>query len=146
VATSSIFLDPVSQIRMSSWTEGRVALVGDACFYPSLLAGQGSALAMAGAYILAGEIARADGDHAVAFPAYERLLQPLMARKQRAAASFARSLVPRTELGILVRNYVTRLMRHPFVARRFMGQLLTDPLVLPTYQYSFGSNRLRALP
>jgi 2-polyprenyl-6-methoxyphenol hydroxylase-like FAD-dependent oxidoreductase len=55
----------------------------------------------AGAYILAGEIARADGDHAVAFPAYERLLQPLMARKQRAAASFARSFVPRTELGIL---------------------------------------------
>lgn len=129
-----LYFDAVSQIRMSSWTEGRVALVGDACFCPSLLAGQGSALAMAGAYILAGEIARADGDHTVAFPAYEHLLQPLMARKQRAATSFARSFVPRTELGILVRNYATRLMTHPFVARWFMGQLLSDPLVLPTYR------------
>ena len=49
----------VSQIRMDAWSQGRVALVGDAAFCVSLLAGQGSALAMTSAYVLAGELARA---------------------------------------------------------------------------------------
>ncbi len=128
-----LYFDPVSQIRMSAWQQGRVALVGDACFCPSLLAGQGSALAMAAAYILAGELAKANGDYHAAFSAYESMLQPLMARKQRAAESFARSFVPRTELGIMVRNYVTPLMSFALVAKLFMGRLLSDPLALPTY-------------
>lgn len=128
-----LYFDTVTQIRMQSWQEGRVALVGDACFCPSLLAGQGSALAMAAAYILAGELAKADGDHRIAFPAYERMLQPLMARKQQAAERFARSFLPRTDLGIVVRNYATRLMNFPMVARFFMGSLLSDALTLPSY-------------
>lgn len=128
-----LYFDTVTQIRMQSWQEGRVALVGDACFCPSLLAGQGSALAMAAAYILAGELAKADGDHQIAFPAYERMLQPLMARKQQAAERFARSFLPRTDLGIVVRNYATRLMNFPMVARFFMGSLLSDALTLPSY-------------
>ena len=56
-----------------------------------------------------------------------------MARKQRAAESFARSFVPRTELGIMVRNYVTRLMSFALVAKLFMGRPSSDPLALPTY-------------
>ncbi|MBS0579661.1 MAG: FAD-binding domain [Proteobacteria bacterium] len=128
-----LYFDSVSQIRMQSWQEGRIALVGDACFCPSLLAGQGSALAMAAAYILAGELARTDGDYRLAFPAYEHLLQPLLVRKQRAAESFARSFVPQTELGILMRNSVTRLMAFAPFARLFMGRFLRDPLTLPNY-------------
>lgn len=132
--SQELYFDPVSQVRMDRWHQGRVALVGDACSCPSLLAGQGSALAMGAAYILAGELARARGDHRVAFPAYEQLLQPLMARKQRAAERFARSFVPRSDFGIRVRNLVTRLMSAPPVARFFMGQLLSDPLALPNYR------------
>jgi len=128
-----LYFAPVSQIRMPSWQHGRVALIGDACFCPSLLAGQGSALAMAAAYILAGELAKAGGNHRAAFHAYERLLQPLMAKKQQAAQQFAGAFVPRTDLGILVRNSVTRMMTFPLVARLFMGRLLSDPLALPSY-------------
>jgi 2-polyprenyl-6-methoxyphenol hydroxylase-like FAD-dependent oxidoreductase len=128
-----LYFDAVSQIHMESWTKGRIALIGDACFAPSLLAGQGSALAMAAAYILAGELKTAAGDHRSAFAAYERMLQPFMARKQRAARSFARSFAPRTEFGIVLRNQITRLMTQPFVAKLFMGRLLTDPLPLPDY-------------
>ena len=47
-----------SQIRMPSWSTGRIALVGDAGACPSFLAGQGSALAMVEAYTLAAELAR----------------------------------------------------------------------------------------
>src|SRR5262249_5873988 len=127
-----LYFDAVSQIQMDSWAQGRVALVGDACFAPSLLAGQGSALAMAAAYILAGELRNADGDHHIAFSAYEKMLQPLMAKKQRAARSFAGSFAQKTEFGIFLRNHVTRLMTRPFIARLFMGTLLTDPLPLPS--------------
>ena len=59
--TNMLYLDRVSQIRMPGWAKGRVALVGDAAFCVSLLAGQGSALAMISAYVLAGELATADG-------------------------------------------------------------------------------------
>ena len=115
-----LYFDPVSQIRMSAWQQGRVALVGDACFCPSLLAGQGSALAMAAAYILAGSSRRPTATIMRRFPPTS-MLQPLMARKQRAAESFARSFVPRTELGIMVRNYVTPLMSFALVAKLSWG-------------------------
>src|SRR5262249_7580618 len=56
----NFYFDRVSQIRMTSWSQGRVALVGDAAFCVSLMAGQGSALAMTAAYVLAGELAQAE--------------------------------------------------------------------------------------
>lgn len=131
---TDLYFDAVSQIRMDSWSRGRVALVGDACFCPSLLAGQGAALAMAGAYILAGELKVADGDYRSAFASYEALFHPFVAKKQRAAAWFAGSFAPRTRFGILLRNEVTRVMAAPFLADWFMGGLLRDRLVLPSYE------------
>jgi 2-polyprenyl-6-methoxyphenol hydroxylase-like FAD-dependent oxidoreductase len=129
-----LYFDAVSQIHMDTWVKNRVALIGDACFAPSLLAGQGAALAMTAGYILAGELKKADGDYRAGFHAYEQMLQPLMAKKQRAARSFAGSFAPRTSFGIHLRNHVTRLMTRPFIVKLFMGGLLTDPLTLPAYQ------------
>jgi 2-polyprenyl-6-methoxyphenol hydroxylase-like FAD-dependent oxidoreductase len=129
-----LYFDSVSQIRMPSWTAGRVTLVGDACSCPSLLAGQGTSLAMGAAYILAGELKKAAGDYRVAFETYEEMLQPVMAGKQRAAVSFAGSFAPKTRLGIFIRNELTRLMTQPSFAKLFIGRrLLTDPLALPNY-------------
>jgi 2-polyprenyl-6-methoxyphenol hydroxylase-like FAD-dependent oxidoreductase len=128
-----LYFDAVSQICMDSWVRNRVALIGDACFAPSLLAGQGSALAMAAAYILAGELKNAGGDHRAGFQAYEQILKPLMAKKQRAARSFAGSIAPRTSFGIYLRNQITRVMTQPFIVKLFMGGLLTDPLTLQSY-------------
>ena len=54
----TFYSDRASQIRMPSWSRGRVALIGDAAASPSLLAGQGSALAMVEAYVLAAELHR----------------------------------------------------------------------------------------
>lgn len=113
---SDLYFDSVSQIRMEVWSHRRVALIGDACFCPSLLAGQGSALAMTGAYILAGELKQAEGDYQKAFRNYENLLWPVIIRKQRAATRFAGSFAPRTRFGLFVRNQVMRLFSVPFVA------------------------------
>jgi 2-polyprenyl-6-methoxyphenol hydroxylase-like FAD-dependent oxidoreductase len=130
---SDLYFDAISQISMQTWSKDRVALVGDACSCPSLLAGQGSALAMTGAYILAGELKKAEGNYRAAFSAYEALFHPFIAAKQRAAARFAGSFAPKSGFGIFLRNQVTRVMTVPFIADWAMGDLVRDRLTLPAY-------------
>jgi 2-polyprenyl-6-methoxyphenol hydroxylase-like FAD-dependent oxidoreductase len=130
---SEIYFDRVSQIRMERWSRGRVAVVGDAAYCVSLLAGQGTALAMIGAMVLAGELKAAGGDHRVAFDRYEARLRPFITGKQRAAERFASSFAPRTSIGLMLRNQTTRLLRLPFVAELAFGRSLRDAIELPNY-------------
>jgi len=127
----SFYFDRVSQIRMPGWTKGRVALLGDAAACPSLLAGQGSALAMVEAYVLAAELAGANGDHARAFAAYERRLMRFLHAKQEAAVGLAWTFAPRSGLELFIRNGVMKLMRFPKVAELAMGTSLRDAIELP---------------
>lgn len=129
--SAEIYFDRVSQIRMPTWTRGRVALLGDAAYCVSLLAGQGSALAMIGAYVLAGELQAAD--HRAAFAAYEARLRGFIAGKQRAAERFAGSFAPRTRLGLALRNVLSRLVEWPFIAEWAIGRGLRDAIELPDY-------------
>jgi 2-polyprenyl-6-methoxyphenol hydroxylase-like FAD-dependent oxidoreductase len=133
---SGIYFDRVSQIRLDRWTKGRTALVGDAAACVSLLAGQGSILAMAEAYVLAGELRNCGGDYGAAFTRYEQRLMPLLKRKQQSAAKFASSFAPKTAMGIAFRSLVTRLMvRLPFVVDFFIGRELRDQVHLPDYGF-----------
>lgn len=131
--TDVLYMDRVSQIRMDHWTKGRVALVGDAAFCVSLLGGQGSALAMVAAYVLAGEIAEARGDHATAFRRYEERLGTFLRRKQKAAVKMAPFFAPRSKLGLFVRNQSMKLMAIPFVTELGIGRELRDVIALPSY-------------
>ncbi|BBZ71323.1 FAD-binding protein [Mycobacterium paraseoulense] len=63
------YFDEMSQIKMDRWSKGRVALVGDAGYCCSPLSGQGTSVALLGAYILAGELAAASGDGTVDYEA-----------------------------------------------------------------------------
>ena len=130
---NDIYFDRVSQIRMPAWSAGRVCLMGDAAFSPSLMAGQGSALAMAAAYVLAGEIAAAAGRPEVAFGRYERVLMDFIAGKQKAAEGFAGSFAPRTRFGITLARLLTRAFGLPLVAEMSLGRSLIDRLQLPDY-------------
>jgi 2-polyprenyl-6-methoxyphenol hydroxylase-like FAD-dependent oxidoreductase len=130
-----IYFDRVSQIRMERWSRGRVALVGDAAYCVSLLAGQGSALAMTGAYILAGELAKAAGQHDIAFANYEKLLRGFVEKKQRGAERFASAFAPQTQLGLFFRNQVTKAAAIPGLARLTFGRDIIDTLQLPDYQW-----------
>ncbi|MBU3887903.1 FAD-binding domain [Methylosinus sp. KRF6] len=132
-AADDVYYDRVSQIRMSSWHSGRVALIGDAGMAVSFLAGEGAGLAMTEAYVLAGEISRAPGDHAKAFAAYDARLRPFIEGKQRTAESFASTFVPQTELGIWLRNQATKLMALPGAANLMLGKSLRDDFALPDY-------------
>jgi 2-polyprenyl-6-methoxyphenol hydroxylase-like FAD-dependent oxidoreductase len=131
-----VYFDRVSQIQMHAWSRGRVGLVGDAAFCPSLLAGQGAALAMIAAYVLAGELRR-DGERPEeAFQRYEQLLRPFIADKQRAAERFARSFAPRTRFGLFLRNQVTKAFVVPPLANFVIGRSLLDRIDLPDFRIS----------
>ncbi len=80
--TDAFHYDVVAQIRMERWSNDRVALLGDAGYCCSPLTGQGTSVALTAAYVLAGELHAADGDHRTAFPAYERRLRDHVAANQ----------------------------------------------------------------
>lgn len=128
-----LYFDRVSQIRMNTWSKGRVGLIGDAAFCPSLLAGQGAALAMVAAYVLAGEFVRVNTSPEKALKRYEALLRDFMVEKQNAAAKFATSFAPKTRWGLFLRNQITKAFAIPFVAKWALGSTLLDRIELPDY-------------
>ncbi|MFE2461718.1 FAD-dependent monooxygenase [Streptomyces sp. NPDC059402] len=97
-----LFFDAVSQIRMPRWSSGRVALVGDAAHAPSFLTGQGTSLALIGAYHLAGALA--DGDHVAGLAAYERGARDLVTRTQDRVGAGGGTLFPTTAEALEQRN------------------------------------------
>lgn len=74
---------------MGSWSRGRVTLVGDAGYCPGPAVGDSTSLAVLGAYVLAGELATAGGDHERGFAAYEREMADIV-RRSRVFASARR--------------------------------------------------------
>jgi 2-polyprenyl-6-methoxyphenol hydroxylase-like FAD-dependent oxidoreductase len=127
------YFDSVSQTKMNHWSKGRVSLVGDACDCPSLLSGQGSTLAMVGAYILAGELKESDGNYEVAFQRYEDIFKPLIDNKQKLAQRFAGSLVPKNKFALWLRNTFANLMFSSFVSKWFVKKYMTDEINLKEY-------------
>jgi 2-polyprenyl-6-methoxyphenol hydroxylase-like FAD-dependent oxidoreductase len=133
-----LYFDAVSQIRMQTWSHGRAVLLGDAGYCPALVTGQGSTLAMMGAYILAGELKVALGDHKLAFPQYEQAFRPVVSRVQKKAGATARILVPATPLGLWVKTHLfPRLLPPMLVAiergRRLLPRSYSRPSRLKDY-------------
>jgi 2-polyprenyl-6-methoxyphenol hydroxylase-like FAD-dependent oxidoreductase len=120
-----IYFDPATMVIMPQWYRGRIALIGDACGCLTLLAGQGSHMAMAGAYVLAEELARHD-DHRDAFAAYQSAIKPHVARKQREAARIAGLFVPSSRSRPWLRRLALKLMFSraglPLMMRWFGGR------------------------
>ncbi|MGE0036044.1 MAG: FAD-binding domain [Xanthobacteraceae bacterium] len=142
--THELYFDRVSQIKMQSWSRGRVALVGDAAFCVSLVAGQGSALAMTSAYVLAGELASAGGRHTQAFGEYEARLRAYIDTKQQGAERFAAAFAPRTRIGLWFRNQVIKTFAIPGVARLTIGRDIIDALRLPDYRWPSPEERVES--
>lgn len=131
--SGELYFDAVSQVRLGQWHRGRVALIGDAAFCPSLLAGQGSSFAMMSAYLLAGELMRARGDFRTAYPAYQNRFKPFIDRKQRLAARFARQFAPKTWRGLIVRNALSGLLDIPGIGDLMVKHMFADRFELPEY-------------
>lgn len=132
------FFDAVSQIHMPSWSKGRVVLVGDAGYAPSFLSGQGSSLAMVGAYVLAGELA-SNPDHRTAMASYERILRPFVAANQALVEGGRRTLAIESRVQLMIRNLTFKIL-FPLLDKldlgRFAGRknrAATTAIRLPDY-------------
>jgi 2-polyprenyl-6-methoxyphenol hydroxylase-like FAD-dependent oxidoreductase len=80
--SADFYFGVMAQVKMDRWSKGRVALVGDAAYCPSPDSGQGTSLALVGAYILATELANNRADYAAAFTNYEARMRPYVALNQ----------------------------------------------------------------
>ena len=119
------YFEVLRQVRMPNWSKGRVAVVGDAAWCATPLAGMGTTLAIVGAYALAGELSRASAVRA-GFAAYERYMRPMVDEAQSIPKLFPRLMNPRTRMGIrllhgalnVAGSRAARAIASRFIARR----------------------------
>lgn len=133
-AAREFYLDSISRVTMDHYTCGRVALVGDAA-YGNALGGFGTGLSVVGAYVLAGELSRAEGDHTVAFPRYTTAFRGYAQVSQKVDAG--RLLAPSTRLGIRLRNMMFSVSFLFTPLMRIMDHFATD-ITLEDYELPQG--------
>ena len=98
--TQAFYFDAITALELTSWSRGRVTLVGDAGYCPGPAVGGSTSLAVYGAYVLAGEIATAGSDYAAAFASYERTMMPSVLGSRALARVNAKTIVPGSRWGV----------------------------------------------
>jgi 2-polyprenyl-6-methoxyphenol hydroxylase-like FAD-dependent oxidoreductase len=104
------YFDSFSQIRMESWSRGRITLVGDAGYGPAPAVGGGTSLAAVAAYVLARELAEADGDYLVGLRNYENAIQDAVMRSRDIGPAVLNTLIPRSRLPIWLGQHLAPLV------------------------------------
>ncbi|KAL1310784.1 hypothetical protein AAFC00_001029 [Neodothiora populina] len=122
-AATDFYMQDIAQVKMPSWSRDRVALLGDAAYCPSPISGMGTSVAMEGAYVLAGEIARHrdNEDHTKGLQAYERKMRPRIEKAQELPPGAPALANPQTSWGISVMLFVLGLASWLGVATWFSG-------------------------
>jgi 2-polyprenyl-6-methoxyphenol hydroxylase-like FAD-dependent oxidoreductase len=105
---SNLYLDRIAQVRMPSWSSGRVVVVGDAAYCATPISGMGTSLALIGAYLLAGELA-ATADHTEAFASYETLMRPIVDKAQKLPPGAPRIINPTSRIGVRILRTAVRV-------------------------------------
>jgi 2-polyprenyl-6-methoxyphenol hydroxylase-like FAD-dependent oxidoreductase len=138
---SDFFFDSMGQVRMDSWSSGRVALLGDAGYCPTPLTGLGTSLALVGAYVLAGELASSRGNHHAAFARYEEIMRPYVSNGQQLPPGGVGGYAPNSALAIRLRavsmNWMTRWPMKSLVAKQFTK---AGDVALPDYSSAVAFN------
>ncbi|PWU48301.1 FAD-dependent oxidoreductase [Micromonospora globispora] len=129
-AAPELYFDAIARVRVPRWHTGRAVLLGDAAWGVTL-GGMGVGTGVVGAYVLAGELALAGGDHRVALPAYERRMRAYASRWQR-GANPGHFLAPASAWGLWLRDRLLAARPVQSMLVRSTGSLATD-LDLPDY-------------
>ena len=134
-----LYFEVLRQVRMDRWSKGRVVLTGDAAWCATPVSGVGTTLAVVGAYVLAGELAKTD-DHAAAFAAYDSIMRPFVEDGQGKGQGPAWTH-PQTRFGILAQRATLNLLSKPILRDAFLKLGMRDPddIDLPTYRFSGGA-------
>ena len=106
LSAKDFYASEVVQVKLPTLHKGRFVLVGDAGYAPGPTGG-GTTLALAGAYILAGEICKHGAHNIVAgLAGYESTMRPLISDMQKIPPGVPGIMAPQTESGIFVRNWI----------------------------------------
>lgn len=151
--STDFYCERIGLVKMPSWSKGRVALVGDAAYCPSVMTGMGTTSGVVGAYILAGEIGkhcgRADGSDAKvtdeamkkALDAYEAKFRPFMDQVQKGVGEDSFGSMPSSAFGIAVFNGFLRVLSFfgvDMFSRSFLKEAVKD-WTLPEYKELLGT-------
>ena len=111
-ASPDFYFDSVSQIHMDRWSTTRVALVGDAAYASSPASGQGTSVALVGAYVLAGELAANSDDVGSAFLRYEAAMRTFVDLNQQLAGRNIKGMVLASRAQVRFQMLMLRLLPH----------------------------------
>lgn len=137
-------MQEIAQVKMSSWSSGHITLLGDAGYCPSPISGMGTSLAITGAYVLAGEIAKqfnsqnnGSGSIEKALEAYEKQMRPYVTTAQTLPPGAPALANPQTWWGIKILNTVVGFVGWSGIAK-LLGKWSGPPAVdksLPEYVF-----------
>jgi len=131
-----LYTEGLGQVHAPRWSHGRLVLVGDAAYCPSPVTGMGTTLAIAGAYVLAGEISK----HPILYEglaAYERLMRPWVEQVQKLPPGVPRIANPTSRAGVAMLQAAIRMAGTRFARRVAVrlngGGMSTGLFELPEY-------------
>ncbi len=139
MTSDTLYASEMVRVKTDTLSRGSYfALVGDAGY--AAPSGAGTTLAMAGAYVLAGEVAAHPRDLKAALAAYETTMRPLVDEMQKVSPLFWRIMAPQTAWGVALRNRVLQLVCWTGVLdaaqRLFAGAFSSaEKHVLPQYEW-----------
>jgi 2-polyprenyl-6-methoxyphenol hydroxylase-like FAD-dependent oxidoreductase len=138
---SDLYVDAIATVHLDRYARGWIVLLGDAA-YGGTLGGQGTPLAIVGAYVLAGELATAPNPP-VAFAAYEARIRAYATRCQKGAMRVGSFYAPKTSIGLRLRNGFYATLTSP----RFLGWFermvkeAASDFTLPDYPLDYSDDR-----
>lgn len=107
--SDDFYASEIVQVKVPSLHKGRFVLVGDAGYAPGPT-GTGTSLAMAGAYVLAGEVSKHKGDVEAGLRGYEERMGPIIDDLQKIPPGIPWIFAPQTAWGIWIRNTVLAVL------------------------------------
>ena len=139
MGSSDFYANEMVQVKVPSLYKGRFSLVGDAGYAPGPT-GTGTSLAMTGAYVLAGEVGRHNGDLAAGLKGYEERMRPIIDDMQKIPPLVPGIAAPQTAWGIWLRNNIFAFLAWTNVleyAQKLFGGSATgtDKYGLPDYDW-----------
>lgn len=136
-----LYFQVLRQVKMDRWSDGRVALTGDAAWCATPVSGIGTTLAVVGAYVLAGELARTD-DYGRAFQNYERIMRPFVDEGQSVGKVNQLWTYPHSKFGITLQHAMLNILSKPGIRDLFLKIGMRDPndIDLPDYKFNSPPN------
>jgi 2-polyprenyl-6-methoxyphenol hydroxylase-like FAD-dependent oxidoreductase len=130
---TDLYVDQIATVDIARYSAGRIALLGDAA-WGGTLGGQGTPLAIVGAYVLAGELSVGD-DVEAALARYESQMRPYASECQKGAVRAGPFFAPRTRFGLWLRDLFYRALTSPLLIGQFekMVKASATAFVLPAY-------------